>query len=203
MSQSHTPALRATATWSRRAGRCQRDAPREPRPSSAARAADQRRLRWPPYKSPYPTLIEGENGRTWGGLAPELPSGARLVDRGVQQHVVSVREGRFAAVSADIPEITGRPQQPYPEFIRSALSRSGQVHSSSPADRPLRVIARGCCPLCGDPTRSAPDPTSSELSLQGDADRPAGEPLASVPCRTARSRSMQADEPSASPIRSA
>jgi NAD(P)H dehydrogenase (quinone) len=33
----------------------------------------------------------------------------------------SVREGRFAAVSADIPELTGQPQQPYADFVRSAL----------------------------------------------------------------------------------
>jgi NAD(P)H dehydrogenase (quinone) len=33
----------------------------------------------------------------------------------------SVREGRFAAISADIPELTGQPQLPYAEFIRSAV----------------------------------------------------------------------------------
>jgi hypothetical protein len=33
----------------------------------------------------------------------------------------SVREERFAAVSADIPELTRQPQQPYADFVRSAL----------------------------------------------------------------------------------
>jgi NAD(P)H dehydrogenase (quinone) len=32
----------------------------------------------------------------------------------------SVREGRFAVVSTDIPSLTGEPQQPYAEFIRLA-----------------------------------------------------------------------------------
>ena len=32
----------------------------------------------------------------------------------------SVREGRFAVISMDGPELTGQPQQPYAEFIRTA-----------------------------------------------------------------------------------
>jgi NAD(P)H dehydrogenase (quinone) len=31
----------------------------------------------------------------------------------------SVQEGRFEVVSADVPRLTGEPQQPYAEFIRS------------------------------------------------------------------------------------
>lgn len=34
----------------------------------------------------------------------------------------SVREGRFEVVSADIPELTGEPQQPYADFIRAVGS---------------------------------------------------------------------------------
>jgi len=33
----------------------------------------------------------------------------------------SVREGRFEVVSADLPRLKGVPQQPYAEFIRSAM----------------------------------------------------------------------------------
>ncbi len=33
----------------------------------------------------------------------------------------SVEEGRFEVVSADVPGFTGQPQQPYAEFIRSAV----------------------------------------------------------------------------------
>ena len=33
----------------------------------------------------------------------------------------SVEEGRFEVVSADVPRLTGEPQQPYAEFIRSAV----------------------------------------------------------------------------------
>lgn len=33
----------------------------------------------------------------------------------------SVQEGRFEVVSADVPRLTGEPQQPYAEFIRSAV----------------------------------------------------------------------------------
>jgi NAD(P)H dehydrogenase (quinone) len=43
----------------------------------------------------------------------------------------SVREGRFELVSADIPRLTGEPQQPYAEFIRStALDLSPGVRVS-------------------------------------------------------------------------
>jgi NAD(P)H dehydrogenase (quinone) len=43
----------------------------------------------------------------------------------------SVREGRFARVSTDIPLLTGRPQEPYAEFIRSAgVSVPGPGRSS-------------------------------------------------------------------------
>lgn len=33
----------------------------------------------------------------------------------------SVKEGRFEVVSTDVPRLTGEPQQPYAEFIRSAV----------------------------------------------------------------------------------
>ena len=33
----------------------------------------------------------------------------------------SVQEGRFDVVSADIPRLTGKPQQPFAEFVRSAV----------------------------------------------------------------------------------
>ena len=33
----------------------------------------------------------------------------------------SVKEGRFEVVSTNVPRLTGEPQQPYAEFIRSAV----------------------------------------------------------------------------------
>jgi NAD(P)H dehydrogenase (quinone) len=45
----------------------------------------------------------------------------------------SVREGRFEAISDDIPLLTGRPQQPYAGFLRSRVANGGflQLQRSS------------------------------------------------------------------------
>jgi hypothetical protein len=44
----------------------------------------------------------------------------RLIDAFTSMFA-SVREGRFDVVSGDVRRLTGEPQQPYAEFVRSAV----------------------------------------------------------------------------------
>ena len=89
----------------------------------------------------YRAIEEAEYRRRLAGQAAP----AWLIDA-YSTMFASVREGRFAAVSADIPLLTRRPQQPFREFLRAgALSipesrarLSGSTQSPSATQRTQR-----------------------------------------------------------------
>jgi NAD(P)H dehydrogenase (quinone) len=47
----------------------------------------------------------------------------------------SVREGRYAVVSSDIPELTGEPQRPFAEYVSLAGAGAGAASEPEPPDR--------------------------------------------------------------------
>jgi NAD(P)H dehydrogenase (quinone) len=77
--------------------------------SQITEAATGRRLR-------YRALEEGAYRRRLAG--DQAPG---WLTEAFSTMFASVREGRFELVSSDIPELTGEPQQPYTEFIRSVV----------------------------------------------------------------------------------
>ena len=55
----------------------------------------------------------------------------------------SVQEGRFEVVSADVPRLTGKPPQPYAEFIRSPAVRAGLISGAELSISSPSVRLRG------------------------------------------------------------